>query len=197
MAMRTPRRAALAYERALARRADEGVQALQQGYAVTGVRFASGHALELRRTANGRGVSVWHRLPAGAWRVHSGSEDDVRVSWSNPWSLTVHVRGARIAWAVHLHATPAMRLLNALLAWPLVGIAALRLGALRTSGLTYDRGLRWLWLVDASTAWIDGRHAGPMVMARAAERVGGCTIPRRGYFIFGKVRGTLPRSEAS
>lgn len=196
MAMRTPRRAALAYERALARHADGNVPASRQGYAVTGVRFASGHALELRRTTNERGLSVWHKLPAGEWRVHFGNDDDVRVSWSNPWSLTVHVRSARIAWAVHLHATPATRVLNALLGWPLVGIAALRLVALRASGLTYAPGLRWLWLVDASTAWIDGRHAGPMVMARSAERVGGCAIPRRGYFIFGKVRGTLLHSDA-
>jgi hypothetical protein len=127
------------------------------GYGVTGVTFASGHVLALRRVAASSNdpprTSVWHREPHRGWTVYCdpGPEaggavcapgmravrDDVTLSWPGTHSLLVRVLHARLAWAVHLVPTVGTRLLSAVAshapaaAWrsPLARRVAVDLGA--------------------------------------------------------------------
>jgi hypothetical protein len=106
------------------------------GYGVTGVTFASGHVLALRRfPASSVGPSfssVWHRTPAGVWTFYSDVEpslacsryfgggerraiqDEITIDWSGRYGFSVSVHDARIAWAVHLAPTSGTRALSAL-----------------------------------------------------------------------------------
>jgi hypothetical protein len=105
------------------------------GYGVTGVTFASGHVLALRRfPASSVGPpfsSVWHRTPAGVWTFYSdvdpslgcnryfggegrAVEDEISIDWSGRYGFSVRVHRARIAWAVHLAPTSGTRALSAL-----------------------------------------------------------------------------------
>jgi hypothetical protein len=112
------------------------------GYGVTGVAFASGHVLALRRfpaSSIGPAYSaVWLRSPLGPWTFYADVEpelacgryfgsagsvaarSEIIVSWLGDASFTVRVRAARLAWAVHLRSTPATRLLSAVARLPAV-----------------------------------------------------------------------------
>jgi hypothetical protein len=94
------------------------------GYGVTGVTFASGHVLALRRfVASSIGpayTSVWHRTPEGRWTFYAdveprlacaryfgaagtfAVEDEITLSWSGDASVSVRVRSLGLAWVVHV-----------------------------------------------------------------------------------------------
>jgi hypothetical protein len=130
----TPRAVATRLESSL--RPTEGAAEWLEGYGVTGVTFASGHVLVLRRfAASSIGppfTSVWHRDPRGDWTLHADLEpelawaryfgaaavrsvrDEVTLAWLGTHSLSVQVLHARLAWAVHLAPTIGTRVLSAL-----------------------------------------------------------------------------------
>jgi hypothetical protein len=130
----TPQAVATRLESSL--RLPEGTDERLEGYGVTGVSFASGHVLVLRRfAASSVGppfTSVWHRDPLGDWTLHADVEpelacaryfgaaavrsvrDEVTLAWLGTHSLSVQVLHARLAWAVHVAPTIGTRVLSAL-----------------------------------------------------------------------------------
>src|SRR5512141_534625 len=106
------------------------------GDGVMGVPCESGHVLCLRRfpvASIGRGyTSVWHRDPGGCWtfvqdvppqsgcsRYFGSAVDrslvqDIRITWSSPWSFAVDTHGEHtIHWEVGLARTKLADLVNA------------------------------------------------------------------------------------
>ena len=105
------------------------------GYAVVGVRFASGHVLVLRRwPASSIGpayTSVWHQSPDGAWQmfVNAGAgqtcvrffpsmatrwrEEKIRLCWLDPYRLRIEVRGAALEWEIEFRQTWLTRVFGA------------------------------------------------------------------------------------
>ena len=145
--------------------------------------------------------------------VDAAVVDRITVTWTGPRSFTVVVDGARLAWAVHLRPTARSRIMNATaMALPdavwrdvrtlgaLGAVAgwALDLGRLRLRGLT-PTGYRFrlapqrVWLVDASTALLDGEALGPPDSTGPQSRLGDFWIPRRGVFAVGEMCFDLPR----
>ena len=132
--------------------------------------------------------------------------DRITLTWTGSRSLTVVVEDARLAWAVHLRPTARCRLLSAaaaavpdrlwrdertLAAAAAVAGRALDLGRLSLSGRT-PRGYHFrhapqrVWLVDGSTALMDGHSLGPPDDDAATQsRLGDFWIPRRGVFAVG------------
>jgi hypothetical protein len=123
------------------------------GYGLTGVTFASGHVLALRRfSASSIGPaygSVWHRNPEGRWTFYSDVESDlacgryfgsagscgvreeIAITWTGEQSFSVCVPSLGLAWAVQLEQTRATRLLSTVvprLPRALWGSAAIRRG---------------------------------------------------------------------
>lgn len=222
----SPRAAALRAERSPRLPAGGGERFA--GYGVPGVTFASGHVLALRRfPASSIGpayTAVWHRDPAGAWTFYSDVEpalacaryfgsagsravrDEIDLAWRGDFSLSVGVRGARLAWILHLAPTRATRLAGAVAArvpgalWrgaPLraafagVGARVLGIGRFALDGRT-PLGQRFslvperFWAVDAGAARLDGEHLGPVAEPREQPRLGDFRIPRRGVFMLGR-----------
>lgn len=107
------------------------------GYSVMGLSFASGHVLGLRRweaSSLGRPyTSIWHRDPAGRWRVladvppavscaryisslmRDALEMPVRVDWTAPDAFEVRVEGIALQWRVRLTPHPLLEVFGRML----------------------------------------------------------------------------------
>lgn len=114
-----------------ARRHDDAEQ--MAGWGVMGLPFEEGHILALRvfpSSSLGQPYrSVWHRDPAGLWRMWVDApprqacpryfgralidvrQADIDVSWTDPWHLQVQVAGGDLLdWRMRLDETRATRL---------------------------------------------------------------------------------------
>ena len=166
------------------------------GYGITGIPFASGHILCLRRfpaTSIGPGyTSVWHRNPDGDWVFYADAEprltcsryfgatladsrrSPIELRWLGPWSLAIEVPGADLFWHVRLATSPAVNLLN--------GVARL----LPESGWRSPRVLRAM-----------GAVAGPLLGAGELALSG--TVPNGQRFVemprrMWRVSGSIARA---
>ena len=132
-------------------------------------------------------------------------ETEIVVSWGGPRTFRVVTGNAGFHWDVDVAATPATRLLNALagavpercwrsppalgvmarLAAALLGAGTLRLHGRVPNGHRFRGSPRRLWVVDRSSAVVDGRDIGAPAPLERQTRLGDFWIPQRGLLAFG------------
>jgi hypothetical protein len=132
-------------------------------------------------------------------------EDEIAVTWLGGHTVSISVLRARISWALHFSASPGAQALGVLaralpsslrrrrrvrtalarLLAAMLGPGELDLDGCTPSGHRFSMDLERFWLLDASVARINGRHLGPVVLARVQPRLGELRLPGSGVMLAG------------
>lgn len=200
------------------------------GYGALALPFARGDLLAFRRfVASSIGppyTAVWHRTPDGRWTFYVDIEPDrscpryfgaqvervvpteIRIAWSAAAELGVSVPAARVDLSLRLGASPATRLLNALLrplpertwesrraleAMGAVAGASLGAGHVRLTGMTpngqvFRLAPRQIWRIVAGIAVVRGQELGLLGALPEQARLREYLLPNAGLFAFGSGR---------
>jgi hypothetical protein len=173
---------------------------------------------------------VWHQFPDGTWRLYadvppeqscaryidsatSGSwEGRIRLAWSDPYRLSVDVRGVGLEWEIDFRgnwltraftatrfALPDTALASdsALRAVEWIARAWLEAGAIRFSGVMpnghkYRALPRHIWLMDDARAWLNGVSLGSPERSEVDARIGTLRVPTSGALAFVSAQFTPP-----
>ncbi len=130
----------------------------------------------------------------------------VEIAWEGPRRLRVRVPAANLSWQVELMATPATRAMNAMSrampekAWrsaavlramsrfagPMLHVGNVGLSGRVPNGQTFVANPMKVWLVERSSATIDGRDLGVPAPLLDQTKLGDFWIPQRGLFAMGR-----------
>ena len=172
--------------------------------------FGPGYTSVWHRDPAGRWVIYHDQEPRFACpRAFGPGIDDshtvpIELDWhgSHHFSMDIDAEGSRLHWEIRLADTSVTRVLNAAasvlppsmrrrrivlaaigrMAGPLLGGGRVRLAGDVPSGQAFFADLRRVWLIDHSSAAIDGNDLGALGSLSEQARLGDFWLPQRGLF---------------
>ncbi|MGW5387534.1 hypothetical protein [Nocardia sp. NPDC003963] len=135
----------------------------------------------------------------------SARVENISVTWTGPYALTVEVPG-ELVWDIELRRSPATTAMTRLggvmpsalwrnpavlsamsrIAGPALGVGRVRLHGTTPNGQWFSTNPRMLWVVDRTTARIDGIDIGPAGPLDEQTGLGDFWLPQRGMFAVGQ-----------